>query len=253
MNLLAVFIGLIAIAYYALGGAEMLLLGVKAAQDAQVARYETLAARHAKAALATELAAAEQSAVSANTPYSPVGQLAPMGATDLCDASAPCGLSATATYSTDGETDGAPGAYATMVVAPNVETVTGVSERRIALTMTVSVIETATGNILHTRPYRVKYRLWAPNNAEAVQDQDGGARLNRVAAGASENEGCATDGTGCDPSAVSAADPTTIDGQTQCVVGAGSGTCAPGEVKPDQQKSNVTWSNPQAAAGTTGP
>ncbi len=253
MNLLAVFIGLIAIAYYSLGGAEMLLLGVKAAQDEQVARYETLAARQAKATLASELAAAEQSAISANTPNQPIGQLAPMGATDLCDASAPCGVSATATYATDGETDGAPGPAAATVVAPNVETVAGVSERRIALTMTVNVIETASGSILHTRPYRVKYRLWAPNNAEAVQDQDGSARLNRVVAGASENEGCAADGTGCDPSAVTAVDPTTIDGQSQCVVGPGSGTCAPGEVKPAQQKANVTWSNPQAAVGTGGP
>ena len=253
MNLLAAFIGLIAIAYYALGGAEMLLLGVKAAGDAQVARYETLAARQAKLTLTSELAAAEQSAVSANNPYQPIGQLAPMGATVLCDASAPCGLSATATYTTDGETDAAQGPAAATVVAPNIETVAGVTERRVAVTMTVNVIEASTGNILHTRPYRVKYRLWAPNNAEAQQDQDGAARLNRAVAGASENEGCATDGTGCDPNAVTAPDPTTIDGQAQCVVGAGSGTCAPGEVKPDQQKSNVTWSNPQAAPGTGGP
>lgn len=252
MNLLFVFGIVIVLASYALGGAEMLLLSVKAVGDAQIARYETLAARQAKLTLTAELVAAEQAAVSANTPYQPVGALAPMGATALCDAAAPCGYSATATFSTDGETDGAPGQPAATVTAPNVETVAGVSERRVAITMTVNIIEAATGNIVHSRPQRVKYRLWAPNNAEAVQDQDAGARLNRVANGASENEGCAADGTGCDPSAVTAVDPTTIDGRTQCVVGPGSGTCAPGEQHPDEQKANVTWSNPQSSP-TSGP
>jgi hypothetical protein len=92
----------------------------------------------------------------------------------------------------------------------------------------------------------VKIRLWAPNNAEAQQEQDAGARLNRVADGAAENEGCAADGTGCDPNRVSAADPTTVDGRAQCVQGPGSGTCAAGESRPQEQKSNITWSNAQS-------
>jgi hypothetical protein len=246
VNLLGVLLVLIAVASYALGGAQLLLLAAKAAADAQIGRYEMVAARHAKLTLTTELAAAEQSAVNAGNPYQAIGQLAPMGMTALCDDSAPCGYSATATFVADGETDGASGPTASYVVAPNVETVPGISERRVAVTMTVNIIEAASGNVVHSRPQRVKIRLWAPNNAEAQQEQDAGARLNRVADGAAENEGCAADGTGCDPNRVSAADPTTVDGRAQCVQGPGSGTCAAGESRPQEQKSNITWSNAQS-------
>jgi hypothetical protein len=252
MNLLTVVVVAVVLASYALGGAQLLLASAKAAADAQIGRYESLAARHAKLSLIAQLAAAEQAAVDAGTPYQAVGPLAPMAATALCAAAAPCGFAASATFALDGQTDAAQAA-SSLVLAPNVEGVAGVFERRIAVTMTVNIIEAATGNVVHARPQRVKLRLWAPNHAEAQEDQDAAARMNRAASGASENEGCAADGTGCDPARVTSADPTTIDGRTQCVLGPGSGSCAPGESKPQEQKQNVLWSNPQASAGTAGP
>jgi hypothetical protein len=252
MNLLTVVVVLVVVASYALGGAQLLLASAKAAADAQIGRYEAVAARHAKLVLIAQLGAAEQAAVSAGMPYQPLAPLAPMGTTALCAASAPCGYAATATFRLDGQTDAAQAA-SSVVVAPNVESASGVFERRIAVTMTVNIIEAATGNIVHARPQRVKVRLWAPDHAEAQDDQDAAARFNRTVSGAAENEGCASDGTGCDQARVTAADPTTIDGRAQCVLGPGSGSCAPGEMKPREQKSNVPWSNPQSSAATAGP
>jgi hypothetical protein len=252
VNLLLIVVVAATVASYALGAAQLLLFSVKAAGDARAARVDAVADRQAKLVLARELAAAEQAVVQAGAPYGPLGVLAPMGPTDLCDPSAPCGLAATATFAIDGQTDGAQAATA-QVVAPNVESVAGIWERRVAVTMTVTVIEAASGNVVHARPQRVKVRLWAPDNAEVDEGQDAAARWNRVAAGAAENEGCASDGSGCDQTRVQAADPTTIDGRTQCVLGAGSGTCGPSESKPDEHKTSITWSNPQASSSAAAP
>jgi hypothetical protein len=252
MNLLLMVAAVAAIASYALGGAQLLLASVQAAGHARVARMEAVADRQAKIVLAAELGAAERAAVQAGAPYGPLAPPAPMAATSLCDASAPCGLAASATFAVDGQTDGTRAGTAS-VVAPNVEAAQGIWERRVAMTMTVSVLEAQTGNVLHVRPQRVKVRLWAPDYAEVDEAQDGAARWNRVAAGAAEDEGCAADGTGCDTDRVQVADPTTLDGRAQCVEGAGSGTCTPGEMRPAESKANVTWSNAQSAGSGAGP
>jgi hypothetical protein len=251
MNLLLVVAAVAAIGSYALGGAQFLLASVQAAGQARVARMEAVADRQAKIALAAQLGAAERAAVQSGVPYGPLAPLAPMSTTSLCDAAAPCGLAAGATFAVDGQTDGAQVGTAS-VLAPNVESADGIWERRVAVTMTVSVVEADTGNVLHVRPQRVKVRLWAPDNAEVDEGQDGAARWNRVVAGAAENEGCAADGSGCDGDRVEAADPTTLDGRAQCVAGAGSGTCALGEMRPAESKANVTWSNPQSAGNRAG-
>jgi hypothetical protein len=249
--LLKVFLAALVIAVYALNGASILLASAKARADAQMARYENTASAFAEHTLTSELETVEHDAVTAGLPYTSVPALAAMAPTALCDTSAPCGFSATATYSVDGESDVATGTpSAATVVAPNVESASGVWERRVAVTMTVNIIETGTGAIVHTRPMRVKMRLWAPNNAEVEEDQDAAARDNRQSYGAAENEGCSATGTGCDPSAPSTPDPTTLDAESQCVVGAGSGTCAPGEMQSVQQKVNRSWNNGQAAGGT---
>jgi hypothetical protein len=168
-----------------------------------------------------------------------------MTAMSLCPSGVRCGVSATATYTIDGTTE-RPAGQTDVVTAPNIES--AALETRTAITMNVSLVD-ADGTLLYVRPHRVKLRLYGANGAEVTALQDAAGQTATLVNGSAENDGCAADGTGCDPARVIAEDPTTVDAVDQCSQGICSGTCST-QFPNAAVKVNATWSNGQAAPDT---
>jgi hypothetical protein len=246
MGLLPLIPIFIAIATIALAAANSLALQVHGVAQTRLARYDLIAARFAAGNLQTIGAALQTSGWSASTSATiDPAALTPMLATSLCAARVQCGVSATATYAIDGSTEDPAGAT-DLVTAPNVES--AAHETRTAVTMTVSLVD-ASGNLLYVRPHRVKLRLYGTNGSEVTAYQDSAGQSATLVSGSAENDGCAVDGSGCDPARIMAEDPTTIDAVDQCEQGIGSGTCAT-EFPSVSAKVNTTWSNGQVAPDT---
>lgn len=246
MGLLPLIPILIAIATIALAGASALGVQVQAVAQTRLARYDLMGARFAAGNLQAIGSALQATGWNANAvPTIDAAALTPMAAISLCPAGVLCGVCATATYTIDGTTE-QPAGVADVVTAPNIES--AAYETRTAVTMTVSLVD-ASGTLLYVRPHRVKLRLYGNNGADVTALQDSAGETATLVNGSAENDGCAIDGTGCDPGRVFAEDPTTVDAVDQCVQGVGSGTCST-QFPPASAKVNTTWSNGQAAPDT---
>jgi hypothetical protein len=237
---------LIAIATIALAFASNLAVQVQGVQHARLARYDLLAAQAAENYLQTVGVTLQAAAwgASANAVLT-TQQLTAMPSTSVCQAGVVCGVTATASYSVDG-TSATAATGTNDVVAPNIES--AAHETRTAITMNVALVD-ANGVLLYARPHRVKLRLYGTGNADVTALQDDAGQNIGFVNGAAENDGCAADGSGCDPARVRPEDPTTVDAVNQCVQGYGSGTCS-SAFPSAAQKINDTWSNAQAAADT---
>jgi len=234
----------IALATIALAFASSLGVQIAAIQQERLARYDLLATAAASGYLQSQGVSLQTAAwgASANANLT-TAQLTSMPSTSVCPNGVVCGVTATASYAVDGSTAVAPTA-GDDVVAPNIES--AAHETRTALTINVALVD-ANGVLLYARPHRVKLRLYGTNGAEVTALQDAAGQNVAFVNGAAENDGCAIDGSGCDPSRIGAEDPTTVDAVNQCVQGYGSGTCAT-QFPSAANKTNTTWSNGQDAA-----
>jgi hypothetical protein len=209
----------------------------------RLARFDIIAERAAARNLET-LGAGIQATAWANAaaPVLTAATLPAMGAVSVCATGTQCGLTATATYAVDGATSA--GGATDQVLAPNVER--NAAEVRVAMTITTNLLD-QNGNVLYSRPHRVKLRLYGNGGSEVDGTQDSAGKDSGFVEGAAEDEGCAPDGTGCDPAAPTLPDPTDVDALTACAQGAGSGTCAAPSTVTDN-KVNTTFSNGQYVA-----
>ena len=236
----------IALATIALAFASNLAFTVQGIQHERLARYDLLAMQAAAGYLQTQGVTLQTTAWAASANAVIGAQpLTAMPATSVCPSGIVCGITATATYSVDGTSaDAATGTD--NVVAPNIET--AAHETRTAVTMNVALVD-ANGVLMYARPHRVKLRLYGTGFADVTALQDAAGQNIGFVNGAAENDGCAADGTGCDPARVTTEDPTTVDAVNQCIQGYGSGTCTTA-FPSAAQKVDTTWSNQQATADT---
>jgi hypothetical protein len=236
----------IALATIALAFAASLGVQIQTIQQERFARYDLLATAAASGFLQTQGVTLQMAAWNAIANANlAAAQLTSMPSTRVCPNGVVCGVTATATYAVDGSTAVA-ATPNNNVVAPNIES--AAHETRTALTINVALVD-ANGVLLYARPHRVKLRLYGTNGAEVTALQDAAGQNVAFVNGAAENDGCAIDGSGCDPNRVSAQDPTTVDAVNQCVQGYGSGICAT-QFPSAADKTNTTWSNGQDATDT---
>jgi hypothetical protein len=234
----------IALATIALAFASNLAISLHGIQQERLARYDLLATAAASGYLQQQGVTLQTTAWNASTNASvTTAGLTAMPSTAVCANGVVCGITATATYAIDGSTAGTATAN-NDVVAPNIES--AAHETRTAVTINVALVD-ANGVLMYARPHRVKLRLYGTNGAEVTALQDGAGQNVGFVNGAAENDGCAIDGSGCDPNRVTTQDPTTVDAVNQCVQGYGSGTCST-QFPSAADKTNATWSNGQAAA-----
>jgi hypothetical protein len=226
-------------------------LSLHAVADSRLAQYDAIAAQAAASQLQQDGVALQTAAWAAKAPANLHGaQLPSMPATSLCATAVGCVLRAVASYSVEGTTTVV--GTQDQIVSSNVES--AAYETRTAVVMNVQILDSA-GNVMYARPHNTLLRLYGTAFADVTSTQDGASQASGLANGAAENDGCASDGTGCDPARVQAQDPTTVDAVNQCVLGIGSGTCsgAYGTNFPSAaNKTNPTWQNGQSA-GTSGP
>jgi hypothetical protein len=236
---------LAALATIALGGAQVLLAQGHTVAANHLATASATASRYADAYL-QNLGASIQQTVSTNgsSPTFNAATLPAMPATSLCAVTVTvCNTYATATFALAGST--ALGGSVDQVVAPNVQL--DVNESRTAITVTVNVVD-AKGNVLFTRPHLTKLRLFGSNSSEVAEVEEGNARASNISIGAAENEGCASDGTGCDPAAPQTPDPTNVDAVSVCQQNQGSGSCTGAPPIVSTNRANDPYSNTQSVS-----
>lgn len=246
MGLAALIPLFVAVATIMLAFAASLGLQMETVQHARLARYDLLATQAAATTLQTQASSLQTAAWTAQTAANLAqAALAPMPATPVCPTGVVCGVVAEASYSVDG-TSAIAGGGSDAVVAPNIEA--AALETRTAVTINVALVD-ANGVLLYARPHRVKVRMYGTGFADVTALQDAAGQNVAFVNGSAENDGCAADGSGCDPARVTTEDPTTVDAVNQCVLGYGSGTCA-SQYPSAAQKVNVTWANGQDAPDT---
>lgn len=239
------------LATFALFFAMNLGLSLHSVAEARLAQYDAIAAQAAQSQLQQDGVSLQTAAWTAKAPANlQAAQLPSMPATSLCATNVGCTLRGVASFSVEGTTTVVGTQY--QVVSSNVES--AAYETRTAIVMNVQIIDSS-GNVMYARPHDTLLRLYGTGFADVTSTQDGASQASGLANGAAENDGCASDGTGCDPARVQAQDPTTVDAVNQCVIGYGSGTCAGayGTNFPSAaNKTNPTWQNNQSS-GSTGP
>jgi hypothetical protein len=243
VNLIAVLPLAFGLAFLMLGSVQTMAAQARAMADERFARYDALAERFAARNLEVLGAAIQTNAWAAQAaPVLSAQTLPAMASVSVCPTGTQCTTLASATYAVDGATSA--GGSTDVVTAPNVEQ--NALEVRVAVTMTTTLTDRS-GNVLYQRPHRVKLRLYGNGGAEVDGIQDMAAKNTGFVEGAAEDEGCAPDGTGCDPAAPTRPDPTDVDALTACQQGVGSGTCAAPTTVTDQ-KVTQTFSNGQYVA-----
>jgi len=239
------------LATFALFFAMNLGLSLHTVAESRLAQYDAIAAQAAQSQLQQDGVALQTMAWNAHAPASLQGaQLPSLPATSLCATTVGCSIQGVASYSVEGTTTVV--GTQDQIVSANVES--AAYETRTAVVMNVQILDSV-GNVMYARPHYVLLRLYGTGFADVTSTQDGASQAVGLANGAAENDGCANDGTGCDPARVQAQDPTTVDAVNQCNLGYGSGTCA-GAYGTDfpsaANKTNPTWQDNQSV-GSTGP
>lgn len=240
-----------------LGFATIVGESIGARAQAQYARMDTQVLDLASAQLSNDLAVLEHNFSAASAPDTALtsSALTPLASTPLCDESAPCGLTGSATYTVVAGTDETPSVSGNELIA-NLQRASGAWERRVSVDVQTSLTD-GSGYVRQSRTHRLYYRLFAvAPYAQLLAVQDLASREAHQVVGSANVGGCTGTGTGCDPNAPNAADDTSLDAIMTCVPSAtGSGVCGTteGNTLSVSTMSNTKESNPEAASVPSGP